>query len=150
MGVAELAAKRSKDPNTKVGCCIVNKKNRIVATGYNGFPNGCDDKLLSWSRTGEPLKTKYPYVCHAEMNAILNKSSIDLGGCKLFSTLFPCNECAKLIIQSGITEIVYLEDKYPTSNEIIAAKRLFNMTKIQYCPLKPDNAIVVDIALDLD
>ena len=107
MSVAFLSAMRSKDPSTQVGACIVNPiHNRIVGIGYNGFPRGCDDDELPWARTGEELETKYPYVCHAEVNAVLNKNSADVHGCTIYVGLFPCNECAKMIIQSGIKEVV--------------------------------------------
>ncbi|MBO4667283.1 MAG: dCMP deaminase family protein, partial [Bacilli bacterium] len=111
MGVALLSSMRSKDPNTKVGACIVNSEHRIVGIGYNGFPVGCSDHEVPWNREGDFLDTKYPYVVHAEPNAILNSNS-KTQGCTLYVSLFPCNECAKLIIQSGIKEIVYMDDKY--------------------------------------
>ena len=113
MSIAFLSSMRSKDPSTQVGACIVNADKRIVGIGYNGFPRGCSDDLLPWAREGkEPLETKYPFVCHAEMNAILNKNSADVKGCSIYVALFPCNECSKLIIQSGISEVVFLSDKY--------------------------------------
>src|SRR6056300_395736 len=113
MSIAFLSAMRSEDPSTQVGACIVNDENKIVGIGYNGFPRGCDDAKLPWSRTGNTsLDTKYPYVCHAEMNAILNKNEANITGSRMYVALFPCNECAKLIIQSGIKEIIYLDDKY--------------------------------------
>lgn len=112
MGVALLSARRSKDPSTQVGACIVNDKNKIVGAGYNGLPMGCDDDEFPWEKQGEFLETKYPYICHAELNAILNNIGMDLRGCKIYTALFPCNECAKAIIQSGITEVIYLSDKY--------------------------------------
>ena len=109
MSIAFLSAMRSKDPSTQVGACIVNNENKIVGIGYNGFPRGCDDDKLPWSRIGNTsLDTKYPYVCHAEMNAILNKNEANITGSRMYVALFPCNECAKLIIQSGIKEIIYL------------------------------------------
>ncbi|KAL7981889.1 hypothetical protein Chor_000946, partial [Crotalus horridus] len=102
MAVAFLSAQRSKDPNSQVGACIVNSENKIVGIGYNGMPNGCSDDLLPWTRTADnKLNTKYPYVCHAELNAIMNKNSADVKGCSIYVALFPCNECAKLIIQAG-------------------------------------------------
>lgn len=124
MGVAILSAKRSKDPNTQVGACIVNKKNRIVGTGYNGLPSGCSDDDFPWDKQGEFLETKYPYVCHAELNAILNNIGMDLAGCRIYTALFPCNECSKAIIQSGISEVVYLSDKYEASDSAKASKRM--------------------------
>ncbi len=133
MSVAFLSAQRSKDPNTQVGACIVNSEKRIVGIGYNGFPKNCDDDELPWDRESEShneLDTKYPYVCHAEMNAILNKNSADLQNCIIYVGLFPCNECAKMIIQSGIREVVYLSDKYKHTNSMIASRRLLTMSKI--------------------
>lgn len=124
MGVAILSAKRSKDPNTQVGACIVNKKNRIVGTGYNGLPAGCSDDEFPWDKQGDFLQTKYPYVCHAELNAILNNIGMDLAGCRIYTALFPCNECSKAIIQSGISEVVYLSDKYEASDSAKASKRM--------------------------
>lgn len=124
MGVALLSAKRSKDPSTQVGACIVNQKNKIVGAGYNGLPAGCDDDSFPWEKQGEFLQTKYPYVCHAELNAILNNIGMDLHGCKIYTALFPCNECAKAIIQSGITEVIYLSDKYNGSDASVASKKM--------------------------
>jgi dCMP deaminase len=123
MGVALLSAHRSKDPNTQVGACIVNDKNKIVGVGYNGLPIGCNDDDFPWEKEGNFLETKYPYVCHAELNAILNNIGIDLQGCKIYTALFPCNECSKAIIQSGITEVIYLSDKYQ-GDDIFKASRL--------------------------
>ena len=122
MGVAMLAACRSKDPSTQVGACIVSQDNIIVSTGYNGMPKGCSDDEFPWDREGE--ETKYPFVVHAELNAILNASGRDLRGCKLYVALFPCNECAKAIIQSGIREVFYLSDKYATTPTTLASKRM--------------------------
>lgn len=124
MGVAILSAKRSKDPSTQVGACIVNKKNRIVGTGYNGLPAGCSDDDFPWDKHGDFLETKYPYVCHAELNAILNNIGMDLAGCRIYTALFPCNECSKAIIQSGISEVVYLSDKYEATDAAKASKRM--------------------------
>jgi len=135
MGVAHLSSLRSKDESSQVGACIVNTKNRIVGIGYNGFPIGCDDEVFPWEREGDFLDTKYPYVVHAEPNAILN-SSVDLDGAKMYVTLFPCNECAKLIIQSGIKEVIFLSDKYEGSLTDIAAKRLFDAAKVRYRKLE--------------
>lgn len=132
MGIALLSAQRSKDPNTQVGACIVGENNRILSVGYNGMPSGCSDDEMPWDREGSPLKSKYFFVCHAELNAILNYSGGSLAGATCYSTLFPCNECAKAIIQSGIKEIVYLSDKYSESESTIAAKTMFNMTGVQY------------------
>lgn len=135
MGVAILSSYRSKDPSTKVGACIVNNDKKIVGVGYNGFPTGCDEDLLPWAREGEYLETKYPYVCHAELNAILNSSG-SVKGCRIYVALFPCNECAKAIIQSGISEVVYLQDKYKDTDSVIASKRLFDISGVVYRKLE--------------
>ncbi len=131
MGVASLSAMRSKDDSSQVGACIVNMKNHIVGIGYNGFPIGCDDESLPWKREGGFLETKYAYVVHAEPNAILN-STVDLEGSRMYVTLFPCNECAKLIIQSGIKEVIYLEDKYHDDDVFVASRKLFDMVGVKY------------------
>ena len=123
MGLALLSAKRSKDPNTQVGACIVNNKKRIVSVGYNGFPSGCSDDVYPWNREGNELDTKYPYIVHAELNAILN-SKADLSNCTIYVTMFPCNECSKAIIQSGINHIIYLTNKYPNSNAVLASVKM--------------------------
>ena len=134
IAIAKLSAMRSKDPSTQVGACIVSNDNRILSIGYNGAPNGFDDEKFPWSRDGENLNTKYPYVCHAEMNAVLNYrgSKKDLENAKIYVDLFPCNECAKLIIQSRIKEVIYLSDKYNGTDENIASKRLFDTCKVKY------------------
>lgn len=132
MGVALLSAKRSKDPNTQVGACIVNEKNKIVGAGYNGLPIGCDDDEFPWSKQGDFLDTKYPYVCHAELNAILNNIGMDLKGCKIYTALFPCNECTKAIIQAGITEVVYLSDKYDGTDPSRASKLMLQKSGVHY------------------
>ena len=134
MGVAKLSAKRSKDPSTQVGACIVSGDNRILSIGYNGAPNGFDDKYFPWDRQGDALETKYLFVCHAEMNAILNfrGNKKDLEGAKIYVDLFPCNECAKLIIQSGIKKVIYLSDKYKDTEGVIASKRLFDTCGVTY------------------
>ncbi|QNA46407.1 deoxycytidylate deaminase [Lacibacter sediminis] len=132
MGVALLSAKRSKDPATQVGACIVNNKNKIVGAGYNGLPAGCDDNEFPWDKQGDFLETKYPYVCHAELNAILNNIGMDLHGCRIYTALFPCNECAKAIIQSGITEVIYLSDKYNGSDTSLASRRMLDTAGVQY------------------
>ena len=140
MAVAQLSAKRSKDPSTQVGACIVNKNKRIIGIGYNGFPTGCSDNDLPWSREGDLLDTKYPYVCHAEMNAITNATNKpDLDGATIYISLFPCNECAKLIVQVGVSEVVYLEDKYHNQDIFIAARRIFDMAGVKCRKLVPDN-----------
>lgn len=125
MGIALLSAKRSKDPNTQVGACIVSNANKIMSVGYNGFPIGCNDEDFPWERNGAEYDTKYPYVCHAELNAILNNAGGNLIGCKIYVALFPCNECAKAIIQAGIKEVVYLSDKYADTWGTKASKRMF-------------------------
>jgi dCMP deaminase len=130
MGVAVLSARRSKDPNTQVGACIVNDKHKIVGAGYNGLPTGCDDDAFPWEKEGNFLETKYPYICHAELNAILNNIGMDLRGCKIYTALFPCNECAKAIIQSGITEVIYLSDKYAGSDTAKASRLMFEKAGI--------------------
>jgi dCMP deaminase len=131
MGVALLSAQRSKDPNTQVGACIVDPRNKIVGVGYNGFPSGCSDDEFPWDREGELLDTKYPYICHAELNAVINKISANLYGCRLYVALFPCNECAKVIIQAGITEVVYLSDKYAGTDAVQASRRMFAAAGVQ-------------------
>lgn len=138
MGVALLAGKRSKDPSTQVGACIANQENKIMSVGYNGMPRGCSDDLFPWAREGNPLETKYLYVCHAELNAILNHSGISLQGCKIYVSLFPCNECCKAIIQSGISEVIYLSDKYKDSDNVKASKRMFDAAKVRYHALKTE------------
>ena len=124
MGVAMLAARRSKDPSTQVGACIVDEDNRILSTGYNGFPQGCSDDEYPWAREGDTNDTKYPFVVHAELNAILNNRGKNLVGARIYVALFPCNECAKAIIQSGIREVVYLSDKYASTASTQASKRM--------------------------
>jgi dCMP deaminase len=131
MGVALLSAQRSKDPATQVGACIVNDKKRIVGIGYNGFPIGVEDDYFPWDKNGEWINSKYPYVVHAEPNAILN-STVSLENASLYVTLFPCNECAKLIIQSGIKEVVYLVDKYHDKDMFVASRRMFDAAGVEY------------------
>ncbi len=130
MGVALLSGQRSKDPNTQVGACIVNTQNKIVGAGYNGLPIGCNDDDFPWEKTGDYLQTKYPFVCHAELNAILNNIGMDLTGCRIYTALFPCNECSKAIIQSGIKEVIYLSDKYEGTDVSIASKRLLDTSGV--------------------
>jgi dCMP deaminase len=132
MGIALLSAGRSKDPNTQVGACIVNESNRIVSTGYNGFPVNCSDDEYPWEREGKNLETKYPYVVHAEMNAILNTRNENLDNTRIYVTLFPCNECAKAIIQSGIKEVIYYQNKYDGSDSVEAAKKMFTSAGVKY------------------
>lgn len=132
MGIAQLAGMRSKDPNTQVGACIVSDNNKILSMGYNGFPIGCSDDEFPWDREGETLDTKYPYVTHGEMNAILNFRGGSLEGTKLYVSLFPCNECAKAIIQAGIKKIVYDSDKYANTPTTIASKRMLDAAGVVY------------------
>lgn len=145
MNLAKLSAMRSKDPNTQVGACIVDNNNRILSIGYNGAPNGFDDDVFPWDREGKPLNTKYLYVCHAELNAILNYkgSRNNFEGAKLYVTLFPCNECAKLIIQSGIKEVIYESDKYATTDSTIASKRMFDECGVNYHQIELEKEIVI-------
>ena len=143
MGVAMLAARRSKDPNTQVGCCIVSDDNIIISTGYNGMPKGCSDDEFPWEREGE--QTKYPYVVHAELNAILNASGRDLRGSRVYVALFPCNECAKAIIQSGVKEVLYLSDKYKDTMGNFASKRMLTAAGVKFTQLKTSvDAITLD------
>ncbi len=145
MSVAVLSSLRSKDPNTRVGACIVNAEKKIVGTGYNGFPIGCSDDELPWEREGEPLDTKYPYVCHAELNAILNSISRDLRGCVLYVVMFPCNECAKAIIQSGIKEVVYMINKYPKSDSVQASLRMLTEAGVEIRHFEKNEVIEIKI-----
>ena len=131
MGVAKLSAMRSKDPSTQVGACIINRDKRIVGIGYNGLPQGCDDQLFPWKNEGDYTETKYPYVVHAEANAILNATQ-NLKGSSIYVTLFPCNECTKLIIQSGIKEIVFESNKYQHTKEHEAAIRMLKASGVTY------------------
>ncbi len=137
MGVALLSAQRSKDDNSQVGACIVSRENKILSMGYNGMPTGCFDDEMPWEREAESdLQTKYLYVCHAELNAILNNAAASLAGARLYTTLFPCNECAKAIIQSGITKVIYYENKYNDTSSVIASKKMFNMVGISFVEYK--------------
>ena len=138
MGLSILTGMRSKDPGTQVGACIVNPEHRILSMGYNGMPTGCSDDELPWDREADdPLDTKYMYVCHAELNAILNNGGGSLRGATIYVSLFPCNNCAKEIIQSGIRAVVYQDDKYANTPEVIASKRMFKMAgvKVRQLPL---------------
>lgn len=132
MGVAALSGMRSKDPNTQVGACIVSDDNKILSMGYNGFPCGCSDDEFPWEREGELLDTKYPFVTHSELNAILNYRGGSLEGTKLYVSLFPCNECAKAIIQAGIKTVVYDSDKYDGTPTNRASKRMFDAAGVKY------------------
>ncbi|MGL4589170.1 MAG: deoxycytidylate deaminase [Mycoplasmatales bacterium] len=131
---------RSKDPSTQVGACIVNNMKKIVGIGYNGLPNGIDDDLFPWSKDGDFLETKYPYVCHAELNAILN-SIQTLNGCTIYVTLFPCNECTKAIIQSGIKTVYYLEDRNFVSEEAKASLKMLAAAKIEFRKITTKNIL---------
>ncbi|CAG9571932.1 unnamed protein product [Danaus chrysippus] len=140
MATAFLAAKRSKDPSYQVGACIVNKENKIVGVGYNGMPIGCSDDEFPWGKdTLSKLDSKFLYVCHAEMNAILNKNSADVKDCTIYVGLFPCNECAKMIIQSGITEVIYFSDEKRHKPKYIASKKMFNAAGVKYWQYIPKN-----------
>ena len=149
MSVALLSGKRSKDPNTQVGACIVNKNNVIESIGYNGLPKGCSDDEFPWAREGEMLNTKYPFVVHAELNAILNAKGKDLSGCKIYVALFPCNECAKAIIQSGISEVVYLSDKYANTDSVKASKMMFKCAGVELRQLVPSYK-EINLSLNID
>ena len=143
MGIAMLAAKRSKDPSTQVGACIVSQDNIIISTGYNGMPTGCSDDVFPWDREG--ADTKYPYVVHAELNAVLNANGRDLRGSRIYVALFPCNECAKAIIQSGVKEVIYLSDKYAETLATLASKRMLDAASVAYRPLETDlDSITLD------
>ena len=143
MGIAMLSAERSKDSSTQVGACIVNCENKIVSVGYNGMPTGCNDDEMPWERTGDSaLDTKYPFVCHAELNAILNSSSGKLSGCTLYVTLFPCNECAKAIIQSGIKRVVYYANKYAGTEGVKASVILFSKCGVETVPYSPSGKTI--------
>ena len=132
MGIALLSSLRSKDPSTQVGACIVNSEKRILSMGYNGMPRCCSDDEFPWDKNENPLDSKYLYVCHAELNAILNCASGNVRGCTVYTTLFPCNECAKAIIQSGIAEVVYMSDKYSESDSVLASKRMFTTAGVKF------------------
>ena len=137
MGVAKLSALRSKDPNSQVGACIVDQDKKIRSMGYNGFPRGCSDDEFPWAREGDTLDTKYAYVCHSELNAILNYRGGSLEGCSIYVTLFPCNECAKAIIQAGIKTVVYADNKYDGTPSVEASKKLMNAAGVRYYQYQP-------------
>jgi len=143
MGVALLAAMRSKDPDTQVGACIVDRANHILSTGYNGFPNGCSDDEFPWGREGTMLESKYPFVVHAELNAILNARGKDLTGSRIYVALFPCNECAKAIIQAGISEVIYLSDKYAATDATLASKRMLRSAGVKLTQVEFDQKELV-------
>lgn len=132
MGVSKLSGLRSKDPSTQVGACIVSNDNKILSMGYNGFPTGCSDDEFPWDREGASIDTKYPYVTHSELNAILNYRGTSLEGAKIYVSLFPCNECAKAIIQSGIKTIIFDSDKYADTDSVIASKRMLDAAQVNY------------------
>ena len=149
MGVALLAANRSKDPNTQVGACIVDNDNRILSTGYNGFPQGCSDDDFPWNRDESVGETKYQFVVHAELNAVLNARGKTLAGAKLYVGLFPCNECAKAIIQSGIKEVIFLSNKYDGTPSVEASKRMLISSGVKLTQLKPTKAqLVLNFSVD--
>lgn len=143
MGVALLAAERSKDPNTRVGACIVDRQRRILSTGYNGFPQGCSDDEFPWNRDASLGETKYNFVVHAELNAILNTRGKSLADSILYVALFPCNECAKAIIQAGVREVVYLSDKYKGTESTEASRRMMTAAGIKLTKFKPTRAEIV-------
>lgn len=149
MGLALLSAKRSKDPKTQVGACIVSPTNRVLSVGYNGMPTGCSDDEYPWMRDGDMLNTKYPYVVHAELNAILNNRGVSLEGARLFVGLFPCNECAKAIIQSGIKEVIYLSDKYADTDAVKASKRMLTSAGVKLTQFKP-SINKIEISFDVE
>lgn len=156
MGIALLAAKRSKDPNTQVGACIVSgssagdlSEHTILSVGYNGLPVGCSDDDFPWEREGELLDTKYPFVVHAELNAILNARGKSLVGAKIYVALFPCNECCKAIIQSGIKEVLYLSDKYAQTDAVKASKRMFSASGVKLTQIKP-KVDKIEICFDIN
>ncbi len=143
MGIARLSALRSKDPNTRVGCCIAGKDNRILSVGYNGMPNGCGDTEFPWTREGGFGETKYEYVVHAELNAILNQRGQSLEGGVLYVTSFPCNECAKAIIQAGIKRVVYAEEYIGNGGKGLrmmeASRRMFDAAGVEYVKAKEES-----------
>ena len=146
MGIALLSGERSKDPNSQVGACIVSPDNKILSIGYNGFPIGCSDDEIPWDREGDFVDTKYPYVCHSELNAILNYTGSTLKQSRIYVTLFPCNECAKAIIQSGIKEVIYMSDKYKDTDSVKVSKKLSDMAGVKYTQYKSKG---VKLELDL-
>ena len=143
MGVALLASERSKDPSTQVGACIVDEDKRILSTGYNGFPQGCSDDEFPWNRDEKLGDTKYQFVVHAELNAILNARGKNLSGSTIYVALFPCHECAKAIIQSGVKEVVYLSNKYDGTASVEASKRMLNAAGVTLTAFKPTKAQLV-------
>ena len=146
MGIALLSGERSKDPNSQVGACIVSPDNKILSIVYNGFPIGCSDDEIPWDREGDFVDTKYPYVCHSELNAILNYTGSTLKQSRIYVTLFPCNECAKAIIQSGIKEVIYMSDKYKDTDSVKVSKKMLDMAGVKYTQYKSKG---VKLELDL-
>lgn len=156
MGIALLAGKRSKDPSTQVGACIVSgsgaidlNQNTILSVGYNGLPLGCSDDEFPWERQGDFLNTKYPFVVHAELNAILNARGKSLVGAKIYVALFPCNECSKAIIQSGIREVIYLSDKYADTDAVKASKRMFQAANVTFRKLETETK-KIELSFEVD
>ena len=143
MGVAKLSALRSKDPNTQVGACIVSSDNKILSMGYNGLPRGCSDDEFPWCREGDPLDNKYFYTTHSELNAILNYRGGSLEGAKIYVTLFPCNECAKAIIQCGIKKVIYADDKYADTPSVKASKRMLKASGVEFVPYEKSGKEIV-------
>lgn len=143
MGLSLFSAMRSKDPNTQVGACIVSEDNKILSVGYNGMPIGCDDDTMPWGREGEFLETKYPFVAHAELNAILNRPTVSLKNARIYVSLFPCNECAKAIIQSGIKEVVYWHNKYKDTDGVKASEMMFRMAGVTLRQYQPSGREVI-------
>ncbi len=147
MGIAKLSEKRSKDPVTQVGACIVDSNNRIVSIGYNGMPNNICDDSVPWGKgNSSEVDNKYFYVCHAEVNAIMNNRGINLNNCTIYVSLFPCNECAKIIIQSGIIKVIYADDKYANLESTIVAKKMFDLAGVTYTPFEKRN---ISISLNI-
>lgn len=147
MGISLLSSMRSKDPSTQVGACIVSDDNKILSVGYNGFPRGCSDDEFPWERSAECMNdTKYPFVCHAELNAILNSGGQNLAGARIFVALFPCNECAKAIIQSGIKEVIYISDKYAQTEATIASKKMLTAAGVKLTQFESDKSIKISFS----
>lgn len=141
MQICRVIAQRSKDPNTQNGACLVNEDNIIIGIGYNGFPRGCSDDDLPWCREGEFCDKKYAYVVHAEENAVLNSGAADTRDSKLYCTLFPCNECAKVTIQRGIKEVIYESDKYHDDDIWKASRKMLDMAGVKYRQYIPKNKL---------
>ena len=152
MGIAKLSSGRSKDPNTQVGACIVSSDNRVLSAGYNGAPNSFSDDDFPWERDGNPLDTKYMYVCHAEANAIDNFRGYkkEFEGARIYVDLFPCNECAKKIVQSGIKEVIYLSDKYANSDSTKASKFIFDKCGVTYREMDKKYQKCLKVSLEPD